>query len=331
MDRFVLGVDGGGTKTVASVARMDDGRPVELGRGHAQGSNPVAVPAAAAAAELERAVRQACDRAGCRPEQMDGVCLAMAGSDRLTVRQQLERWASDLGLRGVRIVHDAEPVLAAGTPDGCGIALLSGTGSLAFGRNRQGLGARVGGWGPLLGDEGSAYRLVVSALQAVVRQLDGRGPTTELTRRLLDVLQVNQPLEPIREPLTLAPLPLGRGEGTEFSDRHLELPRQVASWDRARLAGLASVVMQLAATQDAVAEALVARRTDELAGMVACVMRRLEWQDSEFPLALSGGLLLNHPQFVSLLHQSLLRQQATPACVQLVHDPVQGALLMACR
>lgn len=283
---------------------MDDGRPVELGRGHAQGSNPVAVPAAAAAAELERAIRQACDRAGCRPEQMDGVCLAMAGSDRLTVRQQLERWASDLGLRGVRIVHDAEPVLAAGTPDGCGIALISGTGSLAFGRNCQGVSARAGGWGPLLGDEGSAYRLVVSALQAVAQQLDGRGPTTALTAGLLDDLQVKQPLE---------------------------LPRQVASRDRAQLAGLASRVMQTAAADDAVAQSLVIRAADELAGLVACLMRRLGWGESEFPLALSGGLLSNHPQFVLLLQQSLQRQQATPANLELVDDPVQGALLLACR
>jgi N-acetylglucosamine kinase-like BadF-type ATPase len=156
----------------------------------------------------------------------------------------------------------------------------------------------------LLGDEGGAYRLVVWALQAVARQLDGRGPATELTNSLLHVLQVNQPLE---------------------------LPRQAASWDRARLAGLATRVMQLAADQDAVAEELVARAADELAGLVACLMRRLGWGELEFPLALSGGLLLNHPQFVALLQQSLQQQRATPACVELVHDAVQGALLLACR
>ena len=79
------------------------------------------------------------------------------------------------------------------------------------------------------------------------------------------------------------------------------------------------------------AQSLVIRAADELAGLVACLMRRLGWGESEFPLALSGGLLLNHPQFVSLLQQSLQRQRATPACVELVHDPVQGALLLACR
>ena len=139
---FVLGVDGGGTKTVASVVRRMAGQPVEQARGYAGSSNPVALTELAAFAELERAIRQACDRAGCRMEQLHRVCLAMAGSDRPTVRQQLEFWAHDHGLRGVlRIVHDAEPVLAAGTPDGCGIALISGTGSLAFGRNCQGVSA----------------------------------------------------------------------------------------------------------------------------------------------------------------------------------------------
>ena len=302
-EELVLGVDGGGSKTVAVVGRRSDHqRLAELGRGRAGSSNLVAAGERAALAELEAAIRQACQQAGCTLQQMTGACLALAGSDRPVVRRLVAEWAQELGLSPVRIVHDAEPVLAAGSHDGCGIALISGTGSMAFGRNPQGHTARAGGWGPLLGDEGSGYWLSLSALRAVTRQLEGSTPRTELTDRLLEHLQV-----------------------VEDAD----LPRQVAATDRAGLARLAHLVLAAAADQDPVADAIVRQGVEELAALVVGLARRLGWETGGFPLALSGGVLLNHPQLVVCLQQALGRRRTTPSTTQLVRDPVQGALLLA--
>ncbi len=301
-EEMVLGVDGGGSKTVAAVGRRSGARPIELGRGRAGSSNVVATGERAALDELEAAIQQACRQAGCALQQMTGVCLALAGSDRPMVRRGVFQWAQQRGLSPVRIVHDAEPVLAAGTDDGCGVALIAGTGSIAFGRNSQGVAARAGGWGPLLGDEGSGYWLGLCALRAVTRQLDGLAPRTDLTDRLLEQLQVVE---------------------------NAELPRQVAAMGRADLAGLAPFVLTAAVERDPVAETIVRQGAEKLAGLVVALAERLGWENGGFPLALSGGVLLNHPQFVLRLHEELERKQTTPSTTQLVADPVQGALLLA--
>lgn len=299
---YVLGVDGGGTKTVACVAQRQSAGLVECGRGSAGSSNLVAADSAAALEELGRAIREACSQAQCAVGQLDAACLALAGSDRPVVREQIQLWAQGMGLHRVQLVHDAAPILAAGTPGNWGIALISGTGSFAFGRDVQGQVARAGGWGAMLGDEGSGYWLAREALRAVTRQLDGRGPVTALTECLLAALQVQEPRE---------------------------LPLRVAAMSRGQLAALAPQVVALADRGDAVARELTESAAGELAKLVMCLAERLGWTSHEFPLALSGGLLLNHPQFVGQLQLGLERHAVVPSAIQLVSDPVQGALVLA--
>jgi N-acetylglucosamine kinase-like BadF-type ATPase len=125
-----------------------------------------------------------------------------------------------------------------------------------------------------------------------------------LTQCLLDQLHVSQPYD---------------------------LPARVGDLDRGQLAALAPHVLGLAESRDSVAVVLVEQAADDLAGLVNCLARRMRWSGGEFPLALSGGLLLNHPQFVSLLQTRLKRRRMAPATLQLVPDPVQGALLLASR
>ena len=78
----------------------------------------------------------------------------------------------------VLVVNDALVALEAGAGDGPGIVLIAGTGSICYGRNEEGQAARAGGWGYMLGDEGSGWWIGRRALSAVMRQFDGRGPAT---------------------------------------------------------------------------------------------------------------------------------------------------------
>jgi N-acetylmuramic acid 6-phosphate etherase len=185
-----LGIDGGGTHTVALLAvRKPGAGPAGwalLGRGTTGPSNRQAVGTEQALEALDEAVSAAFLAAGVPRGPVAGACLGLAGADRPDDQAVLHEWADRVRLAGrVEVTSDAAILLAAGTPDGSGLVLIAGTGSIAFGRTADGRRARAGGWGYLLGDEGSAYALVMSGLQAVARAADGRGPATALTERFL--------------------------------------------------------------------------------------------------------------------------------------------------
>lgn len=180
---LLLGVDGGGSKTVALLA----GRAGQLlGRGRAGASNYHSVGAEHACAELRRAIASAFDAARIVPRPPAAICLGLAGVDRPEDRALFQNWAAHEwpGIP-VIVVADAELVLHAGTPEGRGVAIIAGAGSIVYGRSRAGKLARAGGWGYLLGDEGSGYAVGLAALRAVARAADGRGPPTMLTDLIL--------------------------------------------------------------------------------------------------------------------------------------------------
>src|SRR6185295_3235694 len=93
----------------------------------------------------------------------------------------------------VLVVNDALVALEAGAPDRPGVVVIAGTGSIAYGRNERNEAARAGGWGYVLGDEGSGYWIGRAALRAVLRAADQRGPATVLTPMLLEHFNVTQP------------------------------------------------------------------------------------------------------------------------------------------
>jgi len=305
-EEMILGIDGGGTKTVAWVARRADASE-GVGRGSSGGANPQAVGLDAALANLNQAVDAARAEAGASGETFAAAVLALAGSDRDEVRQPLNQWAEDRQLaRHFRIVHDAEPVLAAGTPAGWGVALIAGTGSLAFGRTADGRTARSGGWGYLLGDEGSGYAVALAGLRAVTRAADGRGDETRLVHALLGRLNLERP-----EDLVSA-------------------IHQSAD-PRAAVAALADVVTQAAEGGDVVAGRILDQAGAELAAMVAAVAETLDLSGDRFPLALAGGLVTNSALLRGrmLEHLALLGLTAEP--VASVPDPALGALQLARR
>ena len=305
-DELILGIDGGGTKTIAWLARRSDGgTPRVIGRGASGGANPQAVGTDRALENLDRAVDAACADADAPSEPLAAAVLALAGSDRDDVRRMLVRWADDRRLtRRFRVVHDADPVLAAGTPDGWGVALIAGTGSLAFGRTADGRTARSGGWGYLFGDEGSGYAVALAGLRAVARSADGRGPGTRLADGFLERLDLERP-----EQLVSAVYP--------------------STDPRATIASLADVVTRAADEADEVAMEILDQAGRELAAMVAAVAGKLELQSNRFPVALAGGLLTRSVMLTERLscHLASLGLKAEP--IASVRDPVLGAVKLA--
>ncbi|HZV06545.1 MAG TPA: N-acetylmuramic acid 6-phosphate etherase [Gemmataceae bacterium] len=299
-EELYLGIDGGGTHTVALLASRD---AAILGRGTAGPSNRQAVGKERALAALDEAVSAAFTAAGVTRGPVVSACLGLAGADRPDDRSMIREWTERVGLADrVEVTNDAAILLAAGTPQGWGLALIAGTGSIAFGQSADGRRARAGGWGYLLGDEGSAYALVMAGLQAVVRAADRRGPATRLTERFLNRWSLNQPQD-----LVAAVYRSGR--------------------DRADFAALAPVVLE-AAEEDAVAAEIVEQAARELARSGEAVLRQLHWE-GPVPLALAGGLLLGSEVYRQRVLHALTTLGVQPEPIALVEEPARGAIKLA--
>jgi N-acetylglucosamine kinase-like BadF-type ATPase len=318
--RFLLGIDGGGTKTTALLADQE-GRV--LGRGVAGASNYQNIGVAAAQAALESAIMAAFVDAALPPAPIAAVCLGLAGVDRPEDHSLFHAWAVGR-FSGTRIVivNDAGPVLAAGTPDGWGVALICGTGSIVYGRSPTGADpsgfrnpkglcgrfsgqalARAGGWGHLLGDEGSGYAIGLAGLRAVLRAYDGRGPQTALTRTILAHWELSTPPELV---------------GRVYRE-HLQ---------PADIAGLAAVVDEAAAGDDEVARVILQEAGRELALAVSAVVRRLGLQ-GPIPCALAGGVIVKGQVVREMFLSAARRSGLQLAPVISVTEPALGALRLA--
>src|SRR5947209_4590910 len=172
--RYLLGVDGGATKTLAAVLDVERR---QLALGHAGPSNEDAVGAGPAVHALLTAADQAIARAGIAAGELAAGVLAVAGTDTRSIERHV-RAARDVPWL---VVGDVLGAWATATDAGPGVGVISGTGSNVFGVGRDGHGWRAGGWGHLLGDEGSAYWLGLQSIAAAVRDRDGSGPATRLS------------------------------------------------------------------------------------------------------------------------------------------------------
>ena len=302
---LLLAIDGGGTGTTCLLARRGtSGQLMILGRGQAGPSNPHAIGFGPALAAIERAMQEAFGAAGLKRVTVGAACVALAGAGREDDHDKLRGWAERLRLAAqFRPVHDALPVLAAATTKGPAIALIAGTGSLAFGRDATGRTARSGGWGYLFGDEGSAYAIALQALRAVAKARDGRGPATSLEKLLAFELQLTDPQQLV--PVVYQPL------------------------DRSRLASLAECVTRSAEDGDDLALTIVRAAAIDLAEMVVAVGRELSLSQGGYALGLTGGVLLSSSMVRDELKHVLGDRQFAPSEVRLVEEPAVGALNLA--
>jgi N-acetylglucosamine kinase-like BadF-type ATPase len=288
---LIAAVDGGGSKTVAVVVDRD-GR--ERGRAIAGSSNYTVVGGERAAAEVQQAVAGATRLAG-GELPLRSVWIGLAGVDRPGAREVLQPLLQPLAAE-ILLTNDAELIFGA-LPDGAGVVVIAGTGSIALGRDAAGSTVRAGGWGHLIGDEGSGYDLGQRALQAATRAADGRGPATGLLDAILRHWELDQSLAIIG--------------------------RVYRSTDKAEIAALSTLVFAAARDGDAVARRIVADAASELALAATAVVGRLDFGDGKPPLALAGGLLTGEAGYRAMVVRRLRRRSLGP--VSVVADPALSA------
>ena len=294
----LLGVDTGGSRTVAAIAGED---LAVLGRAEGPGAPMRPGGGSASAAVIAETARRAAVTARLQLPA-DRAAVGAAGAGRIPEQEELAAALTHAGVaHRVRVVADAEVALAAAFERGPGILLNAGTGSVAFARDPRGQIRRSGGYGWQLGDEGGGYWLGRVALAAAARAHEGRGEGAALLERLLAALGLHH-----------------------FND----LIRWGTAATPAQVAALAPHVLEAAREGDAVAQHAVREGGRELGGLVATLARHFPGR-GPIPLALAGGLLLPDSPLSTAVRDALVEQAPRARVDEGPVDPVIGALRLA--
>lgn len=293
-----MGIDGGGSTLRVVIADADLNRKAYIER--KETSNPSSVGRELAAKLIASAVESALQYAYLRPDDIVAVGAGIAGADPYRTGTWLDGVLRRMFPSSVVVPSsDYEIALVGARGERSGVLLLAGTGSIGYGVNMDGDAARVGGWGYVLGDEGSGYWFGLQALQAVTRADDGRSGRTQLT-------------------------------GSVLGHTRCETPRELVAWlygnwaSRPKaVAALAPLVMGAALDGDRVARAIVDTGANYLYQHYAVLCERLHM--SQPPLAFAGGLLESDTPLRAAL---MLRLDIQNPPVKR-HEPVIGATILA--
>jgi N-acetylmuramic acid 6-phosphate etherase len=310
---LVIGVDGGGSRCAAVLARpVPGGTGIDvIGRGRGGPANPRVAGHDTARASITAAIAAAFDDAGVAPATVDAACFGLAGVGLAADRDAVLAWATHAGVaRRVVVVPDGLLPFADGGPEPWGVVLIAGTGSLALARPRglplsaEAAVDRCGGWGPLLGDEGSGHTLGLAALKAAMRAADGRGPDTILRDAVVRRFDAGEPAD-------------------------LVAKLHAAGVGRREIADVAREVLAAADVGDPVATAIVTAAAADLAAHVRTLAERNDFAAGVYPLRLTGGLLAGSPVLRRLVVESLAASGHGPGSVTVVTDPAAAAARFA--
>jgi len=306
--RYLLGIDGGATKTLAAVLDLEQ---PDLHIAHGGPSNEDAIGTHTAVQTLLATADEALQRASIAREQLAAAVVAVAGTDTAAIAQGVAR-ARD----GWLVVNDVVAAWATATGAAPGIGVISGTGSNVFGLGPTGRAWRAGGWGHVLGDEASGYWLGAHSISAALRDRDRSGPPTELRDAAVAFFGVAS-IEELAALVYSKPM------------------------HKAEIAAFGSETARLAQDGDAVAAELFARGAAVLGGQVATVIRETGLgtaggeEDGErtraFPIGLIGSAFRAGDVFLRPLSDAIL-PLAPGASISVVKmPPAGGSLLLAAR
>ncbi len=296
--RYLLGIDGGATKTLAAVLDVERSA---IHTGRSGPSNEDAVGTKAAVAALLEAAGEALDGAGATQDDVASTIAAVAGTDTASVTRHVHDARGDAWV----VVNDVVGAWATATGGGPGVAAIAGTGSNVFGVGPDGRTWRCGGWGHLLGDEGSGYWLGAASIHAALLDRDASGPATGLSDAACEFFGQDS----VEQVASLAySKPLTKGE----------------------IAAFAVETAKLADDGDDVARELFARGADLLGGQIATVIAKTGLTE-EFPVGLIGSAFKAGEVFLEPLRRRV-REAESGAQLSIVEmAPVGGSLLLAAK
>lgn len=310
-----LAIDAGGTKTRCVLA---DETSV-LARGHTGTVKLMRVAETEATSRLHAMLAEAAAAADVSLADVKRTCFGLAGSRSESVRQWARRAIAEAGVGGqLSICGDEEIALDAAFQDGPGILVIAGTGSNAIGRATNGKLFGAGGWGPVLGDEGSGYWIGLEAIRAALRAQDETSGNTA----------AQELLHAIEQAFGVASL------GELIARGNLRVASNEAS--PPDFAGLVPTIVARAASGNAVALDVLERAGEELAELVTLLVEKtraaganLATTSTSIQVAFTGGVLaeisLVRESFAAALGAKIPGAKVREPAV----DPLVGALWRA--
>ena len=299
---YSLGFDGGGTKTDCVVLDSDGD---VVGEGQGGPSNALRIGFDEAFRSISAAASAALKHADLQAGDITHVCAGLAGAGRRNVvRRMMVFLAQGFPRAMAHVTTDYEIALEAAAGAGPGVVLIAGTGSVAFGRNAAGQTARSGGYGPWIGDEGSAFEIGRRAVAAVARTRDLDAPVTLLAEMI--------------------PAALDCPDWDELLQRIMKNPDDV-------FPKLLVTVLEAAKAEDSAAKEILFTAAIGLGNLAMIVVRRLRMKDQAFPLVKCGGVF-GRSQMLDALLDSVLASGALRATIsRLEISPAIGAARLAVR
>jgi N-acetylglucosamine kinase-like BadF-type ATPase len=295
-ERIAVGVDAGGTSTVAALSR--DGSYESSARGGPANATSAGIPDAVET--IAGVVRQLVE-----DTDPSSLFVAAAGAGRESVRDAFVAalQAAFPTTASIAVEDDARVALRAMIPDGPGVVLVAGTGSVAYGENGA-THVRAGGAGYVLGDEGSGFAIGLAALKLLARTFDGRArpdETTALAARAFDA-----------------------------EDRDALLAAIYGSrLDVARVAGLAPSIIAFAGKGNRASTKIVQTAAQELGDLARSVVQQCGLAESSPAVAFAGGLLRENSLLSFLLETRVNNEIPGASVLRLRDEPARAALRFA--
>ncbi len=300
---LVLGVDGGGTK---SIGLISDYSGKILARKEVGATNPNVVGLEVSAKRLFELMTRCCEEARCDIHELHSSVLGLAGAGGIEFRERIvEALNAHLLTAGSKplplaVESDARVALEGALDGGPGVVVISGTGSMVMGKTERGEVHTVGGWGRILGDEGSGFSIGRDGVRAVSLVLDGRGDPTKLKELFAAKYQWVT-----RDDIIKAVYQKG--------------------FDPSKLAPL---VMEAAVNHDLVGQKILQNAATQLVDQIRVVVMRMGFL-RKVGLVMCGGLLEHNTVFTNVLHLKIMKSLPQVEIRKAVHSPAHGAVRMA--
>jgi len=302
--KYLIGIDGGGTKTDCAVADLS-GKIIRQTAG--KPSNFLVIGVEEALENIFALIEENLFQLEGDFSDVKQIVIGVAGAGREEDAMLLEKGFKDYSdqegvhFKGVKVVSDAHIALEGAFPDSAGCILIAGTGSILFGKDEKGVIHRVGGFGRLIGDEGSGYSIGRKALNAVSKASDGRGEET-LISELLNAK-------------------MNSGSTNGIINKVYKEKLDVAS--------VARIVIAAAEEGDPIAEDILDEEADELVLHIKSLLNKI--QIDKFNVAFSGSLIDNNNFYSDLLKKKIKSTLPNVKIVKPAVPPVSGAILLAKR
>lgn len=300
--KYLIGIDGGGTKTDCAIADLS-GKIIQQSSG--KPSNFLIIGVKETVRNIFALIEENIFALEGDFSDVKQIVIGVAGAGREEDAKLLEKGFKDFAdeegihFKGVKVISDAHIALEGAFPDSAGCILIAGTGSILFGKDEKGVIHRVGGFGRLIGDEGSGYSIGRKALNAVSKSSDGRGEETLISELLNSKMN--------------------SGSANAIINKVYNEKLDVAS--------VAKIVIEAAEEGDPIAEDILDEEADELVLHIRSLIEK--FRTNILSVAFSGSLIDNENFYSDLLKRKIKSTLPNVKITQAVLSPIGGAILFA--